>query len=215
MTIFFIKTKRPEGFVILFSIVVSAIVLLITAGMFRIASQETILSATSRESLRAFYAADSGIECALGNEVGTAVPLPDPITCNGSTHDLDVDGTFVVSFTDENVCARVTITESIDPDTNVVSRQVVSRGFNSLCDLSTGNPDYNYRSLVERSIRIRFVQNVATPPDNTGGGGNLLDGVPVIPTGLSLDDFPTIDISKFPLSTGSSSIGAPESSSGL
>ena len=57
--------KKQQGFVILFSILVSTIILLMSAGIFRIAQKESVLSSYSRESQVAFYAADSGLECAL------------------------------------------------------------------------------------------------------------------------------------------------------
>ena len=59
------KLNKESGFVILFSILISTIILLMSAGIFRVAQKETILSSYSRESQIAFYAADAAVECAL------------------------------------------------------------------------------------------------------------------------------------------------------
>jgi hypothetical protein len=59
------QLHRESGFVILFSILISTIILIMSAGIFRVAQKETILSSYSRESQKAFYAADGGVECAI------------------------------------------------------------------------------------------------------------------------------------------------------
>lgn len=95
------KQKNTEkGFVILFSMLISTLILLMSAGIFRVAQKETILSSYSRESQKAFYAADAGVECALNWDIGSLLPLTrfqsalapetytDPFEC-GTT----VDGT--------------------------------------------------------------------------------------------------------------------------
>jgi len=62
------KNKRKleeKGFVILFSMMVSLIILLITAGMFLLARKRSIITAYTKEAQRAFYAANSALECGL------------------------------------------------------------------------------------------------------------------------------------------------------
>lgn len=71
---FFLKTKlnkhtRQRGFVILFAMVVSLIILLISSGMYRIARKQTIIASYTKEAQRAFYVADSALECALYNDI--------------------------------------------------------------------------------------------------------------------------------------------------
>lgn len=65
--------KKERGFVILFAILVSTIILLMSAGIFRIAQKETVLSSFSRESQVAFYAADSALECTLYYDVSSQI----------------------------------------------------------------------------------------------------------------------------------------------
>lgn len=57
--------QKNRGFVILFAILVSAIILLISVGIFNIAQKEAVLSSYSRESQKALFAADAAIECAF------------------------------------------------------------------------------------------------------------------------------------------------------
>lgn len=60
------KSKQKNmGFVILFAMLISSLILLITAGIFNVVQKEITLSSAARESQRAFYAADSALECAL------------------------------------------------------------------------------------------------------------------------------------------------------
>ncbi len=54
-----------RGFVLLLAVLVSGILLALGVALYNIASKELILSSSGRDSQFAFYAADSGIECAL------------------------------------------------------------------------------------------------------------------------------------------------------
>ena len=63
----YIKNQQ-SGFVILFAVIISTMIVLITAGIFRIALKETILASTATESQVALYAADTGLECGLYHE---------------------------------------------------------------------------------------------------------------------------------------------------
>lgn len=54
-----------KGFTIFIAVVVSGLLLIVVLSISNIALKETILSGAGRESELAFYAADSGVECAL------------------------------------------------------------------------------------------------------------------------------------------------------
>ncbi|MCD8494601.1 MAG: hypothetical protein LRY41_02605 [Candidatus Pacebacteria bacterium] len=66
-------SSSQQGFVILFAVLISTIIMLIGISMFRISVKEIILSSTARESTMAFYAADSALECGLYNQVRLGV----------------------------------------------------------------------------------------------------------------------------------------------
>lgn len=59
------QEKKNKGFTLLFAVLVSVLVLAVGASVITIALKQTILSSTGRESQYAFYAANTGLECAL------------------------------------------------------------------------------------------------------------------------------------------------------
>lgn len=56
---------HQRGFTMLIAVVTGTILLLISFGMASIALKQQVLNSSARESQVAFYAADSGLECAL------------------------------------------------------------------------------------------------------------------------------------------------------
>lgn len=60
----FEKTKSNKGFALLFSVLLSSLLLTIGLSIFSISLKELAISTASRQSVYAFYAADSGRECA-------------------------------------------------------------------------------------------------------------------------------------------------------
>lgn len=65
MKLFQRDISKKRGFALLFSVLVSGILLSIGLGIFSITYKELLLSFSDRESQVAFYAADTGTECAL------------------------------------------------------------------------------------------------------------------------------------------------------
>ena len=57
------RTKR--GFTLLIAVLTASVLLAVGFAIYNIVSKELVFSSTGRESQFAFYAADSGIECAL------------------------------------------------------------------------------------------------------------------------------------------------------
>ena len=87
-----LNSKKNKGFVILFAMLISSLILLISAGIFNVVQKEVVLSSSARESQRAFYAADSALECALYSDLigvslggaGSTKRTPFTITPEGS-----------------------------------------------------------------------------------------------------------------------------------
>lgn len=84
------RTRSSErGFVILFAVLIAAIVLAITIGIANIAFKEIRLSSIARDSHLAFFAADSGAECALYHDLRLGLfdadtpPASVVINCDG------------------------------------------------------------------------------------------------------------------------------------
>jgi hypothetical protein len=59
------KKFKEKGFTLLFAVLVSTLVLAIGASIISIALKQVILSGSARDSQFAFYAANTGVECAL------------------------------------------------------------------------------------------------------------------------------------------------------
>ena len=57
--------KTNRGIALLISITIASLVLVVGLGILNLATKEIILSVYSKESGKAFYAADTGIECAM------------------------------------------------------------------------------------------------------------------------------------------------------
>ena len=58
-------SKNKKGFTLLFSVLLITLILAVGASIINVALKETILSGVGRESQYAFYAANTGIECAM------------------------------------------------------------------------------------------------------------------------------------------------------
>jgi len=88
------KLQKNKGFVILFSILISSIILLMASGIYNIVQKQVVLSSYAKQSQKAFYAADAALDCALFYDlspllVQTAFPIDvlgaysTDLTCGG------------------------------------------------------------------------------------------------------------------------------------
>ena len=177
------KNFKQNGFVLLFAVLLVSIVLTVTLVLLDITLRQLVLSATNRESQRAYYAAHGGIDCAifwdrdnstdndrpLGSYTtlnGSVGPAGDTtITCgNGVDDPADWDNTnktasINVGFADGS-CARVVVIKQIPSATppNIYGdTTILSFGYNQgdsgACPSVTGN------RLVERTLRTTYNDN--------------------------------------------------------
>jgi hypothetical protein len=74
--------NSQKGFTILVAVVTAGILLIIAMSIGGIALKEQVLSAANKESQIAFYAADTGMECALywDQKMGYFAPTTNPAT---------------------------------------------------------------------------------------------------------------------------------------
>lgn len=142
------------------SLVVTGVMLLVSTGIISLAVKQSLISNSGRESQMAFYAADTGMECALYwdvknigvNESAFSTSTTSVVTCNEDANNPNnhwtVGGASVsvmgdITFLPEPACARVTVTKNADGTT-----LVESLGYNT-CD--TTNP-----RRVERAVRATY-----------------------------------------------------------
>lgn len=153
--------KTNKGFTLFIAVVISGTLLLISVAIVNLSVKEAFLTTSARESQYAFYAADTGAECAIywdiknpaGNSAFSTTTSstifcnrdstfnpsnPVPSTVGGSTV-----STFQINFLPQPHCAKVTVTKSADMKT-----KIESLGYNT-CDSS--NP-----RRVERAVRVTY-----------------------------------------------------------
>lgn len=172
-----IKPVSHKGFVILFAVIISVLMLMLGAGIFSIASKESILSSTSREAHQAFTAADTGAECALyavaSNQylVGFYQSVPVPCADTQVIFSFDQATTWNgrIELPSLDSCADISITT----DLNLGTRTIRSQGYN-LCN--TDQPQAGNPRLVERVLELTYQVGGGTPTTQnqniTQGGTN-------------------------------------------
>lgn len=152
-------TSKNNGFTLFIAMIVAGVLLLITAGLSNLSIGQAFISSSGRESQYAFYAADTGIECALYWDVGNPSGISAFSTSTGSTifcnkdannqgNQWSVGGSSTsiinrINFLPDPYCAIVTVTKGLNG-----SSKIESRGYNT-CDLS--NP-----RRVERAVRVLY-----------------------------------------------------------
>jgi hypothetical protein len=147
--------NNKRGFTLLVAVVVTSMLLIISFVVVNIAYKQLVLATASEESQYAFYAADSGTECAVywdlkGNASGVSSfdpTTPGSISCNGQTittgsqtvptipSQASVIGGAVTSIFSVNFtkgCTIVRITKNVVTHSTTID----SRGYNT-CNTSS------------------------------------------------------------------------------
>jgi hypothetical protein len=150
------KQNKKTGFAILYSVLIASILLSIGLAIFNLTIKELLLSSLGRDSQFAFYAADTGAECAFywdfnGNAFSTSSPAVS-INCGDDDRTItsnDLGGgvyerLFQMDFSPEPYCITVSVKKYNAPVKTVIE----SRGYNT-CDKA--NP-----RRVERAIRATY-----------------------------------------------------------
>jgi hypothetical protein len=152
------KNHYQKGFTLLIAIVTTGMLLLVSFVVANIALKQLVIAYTGEESQNAFYAADSGIECATYNDIkkvggispfatttiGGTVVCNDQIITTGSQNAIptsptqpsviggggDANPTSIFYLTFTKGCAILRVTKLANGDT-----QIESRGYNT-CNTS-------------------------------------------------------------------------------
>lgn len=157
------KLKATAGFTLLFAVLIGSLLFSVGLAIAHVAVKEIMLSAAGKQSETAFFAADTGIECALywDLRVGqdeTVFPHSNAeqnrksLACGGVSNvpislvgesSTSATSTFTLSFAPSG-CAQVLVGKTVSGST-----VIESRGRN---DCGKGdNP-----ARVERAIRVRY-----------------------------------------------------------
>lgn len=138
---------KKRGVTLLLAIFISALALSIGLGIFTIIFGELGISGTSKESLEALYAADSGIECALFWDIkqqAFSTSTSNNISCAGNS--FSVGGSslsvFDLNFSN-NTCAHVRLQKTGSETI------VTSLGENIACGLTGPR-------TVQRGLEVKY-----------------------------------------------------------
>jgi hypothetical protein len=166
------KNNKQNGYTLLFAVLVSSLVLSVGISILTIGKKEFLLSTAARESVHAFYAADTGLSCAVywdsQSKFSTSTPNLDPIPCGGSySNRLFMTGPeaggeyktfFHIKNGDNGSCARVTVFQKYDDSsgTNIPVTTIESRGYNMGWNSVDSTCTIKSVKRVERAIRYTY-----------------------------------------------------------
>jgi hypothetical protein len=156
--------KFERGFTLLLAVLVSSVLIALGSAIYDIVSKEIVLSSAGRESQFSFYAADTGIECALYHDLKSDLFATSSVeteaSCGGGaavdlTRNLlnedTPEETLVTSFTfpiggsaESLPCSTVTVTRRHMPTRTTIE----SLGYNT-CVASSPQ-------RLERAIRVNY-----------------------------------------------------------
>jgi Tfp pilus assembly protein PilX len=149
------KINSKKGFTLLLATLISSLLLLLGAAIFSVIKKELVLSSLGRDSQFAFYAADTGAECALYWDFRFNA-FNSTSTHSGATCDTQSIGEFTFpgfgipqtfSYTTNGYCVIVDVTKNAThPRT-----KIVSKGYNTSC----ANIGISRRTL-ERAVELTY-----------------------------------------------------------
>lgn len=155
-----------RGYLLLFAVVLSSIVLAIGLGITTIVNKGLILASSGRLSQLAFYAADGGLECALyWDRVHPDFPVTVFATSTASVSlaggvlcaDEDITGTWIISGETENA-ANTSFDLSFNNGTcaSVVVRKTEGGAVTGVDALGYNTCNVDSPRRIERAIRARY-----------------------------------------------------------
>lgn len=125
--------KTQQGITLILAVFVSSLALMLGMGVFTLFFGQIGFSSTAKESLLAFYAADSGIECALfwdtqNNSFSTS--SASSIDCNGQSFNVggvSGESRFTINFGDGS-CAEVEVVKSLETVITSLGKNICQAG---------------------------------------------------------------------------------------
>lgn len=144
------KKSKKSGFVILFAVTISAIILAIALGVANISLKEVQFGTSARDTNDAFFAADTGIEYVLFQDLKEKNHPLDSIYKSNSGFGSEIVG---LLGGNGKGCAIVTITKTTAPSLTTVVSKGYNTGSNAVGDPVACNP---IPSSIEREIKITY-----------------------------------------------------------
>lgn len=156
-----IPRSGESGFTLLLAALVSSIVLALGAAIYGLAVKELQLSSLGRDSQYAFFAADTGAECALYWDIrydyfATSSPVGVSPKCD--EEDIVATGrsatypyTMSFQFQPGSYCTLVTVTKSQDAVSGIVSTVIHADGYSVNCAGYASNT-----RALQRSVELHY-----------------------------------------------------------
>ncbi len=175
--------KNNRGYTLLFAVLVSSIVLAVGISILTISKKEFLLSSSARDSIVAFYAADSGLSCAIfsieqnpGNFSTTTASANircmqkdfSTIAISPATPSIifnlnDDTFTFHLKISQDSnskVCAVIEVKKFYEYDTdfaqNILMTTIISKGYNLGWNDSSNTCSAPSPRRVERALEYTF-----------------------------------------------------------
>jgi hypothetical protein len=178
----FKKSKNnKKGFTLLYAVLITSIVLAASIGFFVFILRELMISNLGKDSQRAFYAADSVVECilfwdfkhpGLTKSAFATDTLPwggvsSPILCNQTSSDgrllSDSSGLFIISsflsdvdISNQGACATTTVFRKYVGNNLVMSIKAYGRNIGGSWNGTTASCDGTNPNRVERGFEVTY-----------------------------------------------------------
>ena len=156
------EKRKDQGIALVLAILISGIIFLVALGITGVSVKEIQFSISNKDANEAFFAADTGAECALYNDG----PTKEIFYIDSETTSLDCLKDKNIEFVyapnpwvfvttglgnSEEACAIVTVSKTFDDDGNTLTTQIVSKGYN------LGNEDCSLpENRVERVLELNY-----------------------------------------------------------
>ena len=155
------QRRAQRGFTLLLAALVASIVLALGTSIFQLAQKELTLSSIGRDSQYAFYAADTGVECALYWDTRfqtfpTTTPAVKNINCDNQSITTASEGlgntiTSTFRFEPNGFCVDVTVEKTRTPSQNTIHTSIRANGYSAHCNSLT-----TYPRLLQRSVELNY-----------------------------------------------------------
>jgi len=158
------KIKNNKGFALLYAVMLSSILLAITVGVLNIALKEINFSTSAKDTNDAFFAADTGAECALyydrsEKNIFVDSPSSSQISCNNNIYTVNNDypSHWVFVITGLGISGQGCVNVAVDKTDLSGGTTVISKGYNKEYDFHSPEETCDSgQNNVERELVVTY-----------------------------------------------------------
>lgn len=164
------KSEKQKGFVALYAVLITSLILSMVIGISSISYKELVLSSYAKYSHYAFFAADTGLECAqYFDQQGTFLKNSPTVDCDNQSLAVNMQSQSVYNFSFDLVtnpslnkksCVKVSVNKDFqydfDGDGIVDSNTIIeSTGYSKECSVVDASTKDS--SIVQRALRVNYI----------------------------------------------------------